>query len=149
MLQCYFLLLVVAHPQLLTAHVFLTCSASFCSLLPPTSLDCCLPLPHSPSPSPPPHSFAAAHCPFVLVPNANHGQSSNGIPNYARGDIKAQLSDEEARASFAAAIGEFATAHEGGSPAARAAATSALLQRCRATAELMAPYFLASGACCV
>jgi hypothetical protein len=102
-------------------------------------------------PPPPPytHSFAAAHCPFVLVPNANHGQSSNGIPNYARGDIKAQLSDEEARASFAAAIGEFATAHEGGSPAARAAATSALLQRCRATAELMAPYFLASGACCV
>ncbi|WIA40550.1 hypothetical protein OEZ86_013893 [Tetradesmus obliquus] len=89
--------------------------------------------------------FAAAQQPFILVPGANHGHTSNGIPNYDRGDIPAHTEYATATEAFARAMAAFVTAHEGPGKSAKQAATDQLLLMVRQTAELVAPYFMASG----
>eukprot|EP00882_Tetradesmus_deserticola_P009822 GHRQ01010379.1.p1 GENE.GHRQ01010379.1~~GHRQ01010379.1.p1 ORF type:complete len:506 (+),score=131.29 GHRQ01010379.1:324-1841(+) len=90
------------------------------------------------------HRFAAAQQPFILVPGANHGQTSNGMPRFDRGDIPAHIEYAAATDAFARAIAAFVTAHEG-PKSAKQAATDQLLLMVRQTAELVAPYFMASG----
>lgn len=89
--------------------------------------------------------FAAAHQPFILVCGANHAQTSNGAPNYTSGDIPAHTEYAAAADVFARAIGAFITAHEGAGKSSRQAATDELLLMVRQTAELIGPYFMASG----
>jgi hypothetical protein len=91
------------------------------------------------------YRFAAAQQPFILVPGANHGHTSNGIPNLDRGDIPAFTEYAVATEAFARAMAAFVTAHEGPSKSAKQAATDQLLLMVRQTAELVAPYFMASG----
>eukprot|EP00879_Flechtneria_rotunda_P016930 GHRR01017724.1.p1 GENE.GHRR01017724.1~~GHRR01017724.1.p1 ORF type:complete len:443 (+),score=162.76 GHRR01017724.1:567-1895(+) len=90
--------------------------------------------------------FAAAHQPFVLVPGANHAQTSNAPqPNFARGDIVAQADQAAAVDAFGKAIGTLLTCHEGADRSTRQAATDQLLVMVRETAESVGPYFMASG----
>lgn len=79
------------------------------------------------------------------MPGANHGHTSNGIPNYDRGDIPAHTEYATATEAFARAMAAFVTAHEGPGKSAKQAATDQLLLMVRQTAELVAPYFMASG----
>ncbi|KAF6258194.1 hypothetical protein COO60DRAFT_1693439 [Scenedesmus sp. NREL 46B-D3] len=89
--------------------------------------------------------FAAAQQPFILVPGANHGNTSNGVANYDRGDIPAHTEHAAATDAFARAMAAFVAAHEGPTKGAKQAATDQLLLMVRQTAELVAPYFMASG----
>lgn len=90
--------------------------------------------------------FAAAHQPFVLIPGANHADTSNGVFNNSRGDIPSQADLTIAQTQMGTALGAFMTAHESVDAGARTAAVDELLLRVRQTAELVGPYFMASGA---
>jgi hypothetical protein len=55
---------------------------------------------------------AAANQPFILVPNANHAQTSNGVVQVDRGDMTARIDHAAATEVFAKAIAAFLTTHE-------------------------------------
>ncbi len=80
------------------------------------------------------------------MPGANHGQTSNNIPNIARGDIPATADYDHSVAAMGLAVASFMTAHEGADAAARQAASSVLLRLVQQTAQLSAPYVAAKGA---
>lgn len=96
-------------------------------------------------PSQPARSYAAAHQPFVLIPGANHAQTSNGVINTSRGDIEATLDYAAATEQLAAAVAAFVTSHQAVQKGDRQAAGDGLLVMVRRTAEMVAPYFMASG----
>eukprot|EP00775_Hariotina_reticulata_P006829 gene6829-7046_t len=89
--------------------------------------------------------YAAANQPFILVPNANHAQTSNGRVQVERGDMAALTDYAAATEAFAKAIAAFLTSHESVDRSSRQAATDELLLMVRKTAELIGPYFMASG----
>jgi hypothetical protein len=90
-------------------------------------------------------SFAAAFKPYILIPGANHGQTTQDPINVARGDMPATAADADALLQYGRTIGAFLVAHEGGSEDIRQSAATELLQMCRATAEMIGPYFMANG----
>lgn len=91
------------------------------------------------------HSYAASHQPFILVPGANHAQTSNGVPNYARGDIPPTVEYATATEQLSHAIASFVTSHQAVQKNDRQAAADELLVMVRRTAEMLGPYFMASG----
>lgn len=93
------------------------------------------------------HSYAASHQPFILVPGANHAQTSNGVPNYARGDIAPTVEYAVATEQLSHAIASFVTSHQAVQKHDRQAAADELLVMVRRTAEMLGPYFMASGMC--
>lgn len=90
-------------------------------------------------------SYAAAHQPFILVPGVNHAQTSNGVQNYARGDIPATTEYATATEHLSKAIASFVTSHQAAAKPERQAAADDLLGMVRRTAETLGPYFMASG----
>lgn len=90
-------------------------------------------------------SYAAAHQPFILVPGANHAQTSNGVPNYARGDIPATAEFAATTEHLGKAVASFVTSHQAAQKSDRQAAADELLVMVRKTAEMLGPYFMASG----
>lgn len=90
-------------------------------------------------------SYAAAHQPFILVPGANHAQTSNGVPNYARGDIPATAEYGATTEQLGKAVASFLTSHQAAQKSERQAAADELLVMVRRTAEMLGPYFMASG----
>jgi hypothetical protein len=90
-------------------------------------------------------SYAAAHQPFILVPGVNHAQTSNGVPNYARGDIQPTTEYATATEHLSKAVASFVTSHQAATKPERQAAADELLVMVRRTAETLAPYFMASG----
>jgi len=100
------------------------------------------------------HSFAAAHRPSLLLPGANHTQTTAATPSPAqapptpnRGDVPATASDSNAMAGLGAVVAAFLTANASGvDEAARASAVRVLRGMSEATAGLVAPWFEASGA---
>lgn len=89
--------------------------------------------------------YAASHQPFILVPGANHAQTSNGVPNYARGDIAPTVEYAVATEQLSHAIASFVTSHQAVQKHDRQAAADELLVMVRRTAEMLGPYFMASG----
>ncbi len=108
-------------------------------------------------------SFAAAQRPSILVPGANHAQSAflppppppaPGAPPAAppppapgaRGDIPATVTVDQAVDGLGRAIGAFMVANGSGVEGeARAGAVGALQGMCGETAEMVQPWFEASG----
>lgn len=90
-------------------------------------------------------SYAASHQPFILVPGANHAQTSNGVPNYARGDIPPTAEYAATTEQLGKAVASFVTSHQAAAKSERQAAADELLVMVRRTAEMLGPYFMASG----
>lgn len=80
-----------------------------------------------------------------MVPGANHAQTSNGVPNYARGDIPPTTEYATATEHLSKAVASFVTSHQAAEKSDRQAAADDLLVMVRKTAEMLAPYFMASG----
>lgn len=105
-------------------------------LCPPPYRTCCVTLDCS---------YAAAHQPFILIPGANHAQTSNGVANYARGDIPATTEYASTTEQLGKAVGAFMSSHQAARKSEREAAADELLVMVRRTAEMLGPYFMASG----
>lgn len=91
--------------------------------------------------------FAAAHKPFILVPGVNHGQTSNGISRYERGDLHATVPYDKAVADLGMAVASFMTAQEAQEDAVKGDATAKLLHLVQQASDMIAPYLKATGGC--
>jgi hypothetical protein len=89
--------------------------------------------------------LAAAYRPIVLVPGANHGQTTGGGPNLPRGDIPSNADVNASTASLAEMVSAFLAAHESPEAADRQDGVQALLAGVRNTSRLLAPYLSLRG----
>eukprot|EP00198_Chlamydomonas_reinhardtii_P001673 XP_001691009.1 predicted protein [Chlamydomonas reinhardtii] len=90
--------------------------------------------------------YVARNAPILVLPNINHGSTSNGIARPVRGDITAGVAPyEECIQVLGRHIGAFVTAHMSHSAAARTEAETFLLEALRKSYALTAPYCIALG----